>query len=193
MTNQQSSNSLIRHSKASELLIQQSTTGYKPTQFQFSSHHNLSPCFSKISLLDVVNQMLFREFPNKILWVFPVPTHQPQPPMYTTYPLHLWSHFPNTTPSAKIIVSCYVRHSNKYVSLKDGDILQSYTTNAKIIVSSHDHQCFVGQTKTSNCVYLMIQEEFRSICLVKGWRETTIMSIMFADPCRRFELAASQK
>jgi len=142
MTNQQSSNSLVRHPEVSELLIHQSTIGNKPTQFQFS--------FSKISLLDVVNKCSLESSPTKFCRYFQFPHTPPPPPKYMTYPLHLWSQSPNTRPSAKITVTCYVTHSNLCLSLKDSDILQLYTTNAKIIVSSHNHQCFVGQTKTSD-------------------------------------------
>ena len=162
MNNQQSSNYLIRHPEVSELLIHQSTTGYKPTQFQFSSHYNLSPCFSKINLLDVVHKCSSESSPTKFCRYFQFP-HTPPPHKYTTYPLHLWSQSPNTRPSAKITVTYYVTHYNLCLSLKDGDILQLYTTNAKIIVSSHNRQCFVGQTKTSNCVHLSTSHDSRII------------------------------
>ena len=79
MTNQQSSNSLVRHPEVSELLIHQSTTAYKPTQFQFSSHHNLSPCFSKISLLVVVNNCSSESSQTKFCRHFWFP-HTPPPP-----------------------------------------------------------------------------------------------------------------
>jgi len=84
MTNQQSSNSLIRHPEVSELLIHQSTTGYKPTQFQFSSHHNLSPCFSKINLLDVVNKCSSESSPTKFCTYFQFP-HTPPIPQSTQH------------------------------------------------------------------------------------------------------------
>jgi len=79
MTNQQSSNSLIKHPEVSELLLYQSTTGYKPTQFQFSSHHNPSHCFSKINLLDVVNKCSSESSPTKFCRYFQFPHTTPTP------------------------------------------------------------------------------------------------------------------
>ena len=84
MTIQQSSNSLIKHPEVSDLLIHQSTTGYKPTQLQFISHHNLSPCFSKITLLDVVNKCSSESSPTKFCRYFQFP-HTTPPPQSTQH------------------------------------------------------------------------------------------------------------